>query len=112
MRTMSRDNFLSEWPICGQHKFVMTKRLPSLLSCELPGPSRPLAQDGLRAPAARLALGSHIFGAPFWIKLNVSPVNLSYVDFIIRPAKEPRRKEGSFASMPPALAERTHVPCR
>ena len=40
---------------------------------------------------------SYFYGAPVHMKLIFfSPVNLSYVHLIIRPAKEPRRVEGKF----------------
>lgn len=49
---------------------------------------------------------SHFYGAPVHTKLNfLSPVNLSYADFIIRPAEEPKREDGKLTSPSEHMAE-------
>lgn len=43
-----------------------------------------------------LLRASYIGGAPICTKLDFFPVKLPYINLIIRPALEPRWKEGSF----------------
>lgn len=58
--------------------------------------SHSLAQDGKQALNAPLALESPIFGAPFKQEINFFLQLISYAKVIIRPAKEPKRKEKLF----------------
>ena len=46
--------------------------------------------EGIRAACLTRFPGPRVLRAPVHVKLNFSPVNLSYVNLIIRPAKEPR----------------------
>ena len=81
------------------------KHLLFLLSHELPSsslkpPSQSSAQDSIETSIAWRPFGSHIFGAPVHLISIFFLVNLSYVNLITRPAKEPRRVEGKFFFLP------------
>lgn len=58
----------------------------------------PLAQNGVYITCLT-AFESHIFMGLLYVRSYIhsfSPVNMSFVHLIVRPAKEPRRKEGKF----------------
>lgn len=69
--------------------------------------SHSLARDGTETSTAQPALGSHIFMGLLYIEtLFFSCVNLSYVNLIVRPAKEPKGEEGE--TIPPLQQKRAN----
>ena len=92
-----------------QDKHLITKHLLFLSSCE--SPSSPLKpQVAIPFLSSRWYISLNCQACP-WISLSLwcpytniikcgyfSPVNLSYINLIIRPVKEPRRARKKFSS--------------
>lgn len=100
-RAIPRGNiFLNDLPVW-QGKHLITKHAFSSSSYKLPSSllKPPVAISYLSpgwhiSPNCPTCPGvSYLYGAPVGIKLNVSPVHLSYVNLIVRPAKETQKIE-------------------
>lgn len=64
----------------------------TLLPCEAQALLHSVAQGGIEASTAQLALGSPVFMGLLYVQISMFfSCSLSYVHIIIRPAKEPEK---------------------